>query len=154
MKKMMNNATRVLGVLFLITMLLASVAQADVLKGRDYVRLGKLHTISGSLSSEQDEWTLKVEDTVYELHLGPSAYWQSKGLVLKKGLEATVTGFVFKNHVAVTEISTGGKILQIRDRTGRPTWGGSKNARGRNRMSTAPSNIPGHDHNHDSIPKL
>lgn len=154
MNQMRNRTVIFSGVLIVFTLLTVNFAAADVLKGRDYVRLGKLGVISGTLVPDQHEWTLKAGDTVYDIHLGPSAYQEYKGLTLKQGAEATVKGFIYKNQVAVSEISTAGKTVQLRDQTGRPAWAGSRFARGGYRHSAAPASVPGQDLNLDAIPKM
>lgn len=154
MQKMKIHSLRYLGLFFLLTLFWINAAGADTLKGRDYVRLGKLETITGTLIPEQHEWMLKAEDKVYELHLGPSAYRESKGVVLEKGLEASVQGFIYNTNVAVTQMTVAGKTTLFRDKTGRAAWAGSRFARGRNSMHTAPSMVPGHELNINKVPEL
>jgi len=95
------------------------------LKGRDIVRLGKMDTLSGTLKQKGDEWEIEVGDTIYEIHMGPAGYGTSKGLLLKDGESAHVTGLVFGTDVAVSTIETGGKSVTLRDETGRPAWAGT-----------------------------
>ena len=77
-----------------------------------------------------DEWGLKSVDTVYEIHLGPSEYRASQGVVLKDGAQAAVRGFVYGTDISVAMMQTGGRSIQLRDETGRPAWAGSRFSRG------------------------
>jgi hypothetical protein len=95
------------------------------LRGRDFVQLGKVATLTGSLEQHGDEWGLKVGTTSYEIHLGPADYRAHKGFVLKDRDQATVKGFVYGTDVAVMEIEAGGKSILLRDETGRPAWAGT-----------------------------
>jgi hypothetical protein len=95
------------------------------LKGRDFVQLGKVATLTGTLEQHGDEWGLKVGTASYEIHLGPADYRTNQGLVLNNEDQATVKGFVYGTDVAVMEIETGGKKITLRDETGRPAWAGS-----------------------------
>jgi len=104
---------------------------AETLKGRDFVRLGTIATLEGTLIEEGHEWSLRHADSVYELHLGPSDFRDDKGFTLKDGEIATVEGFVHEKDVAVTSIETGGKTLTLRDNTGRPAWAGTRFSNGK-----------------------
>ncbi|MFC1820013.1 DUF4405 domain-containing protein [Thermodesulfobacteriota bacterium] len=100
------------------------------LKGRDYVRLGKITTLTGTLAKKGDEWEIKTGDTSYEIHLGPSEYMASQGITLTEGANVTLAGFIYGTHVAVTKLEIGGKTITLRDETGRPAWAGSRFGRG------------------------
>ena len=102
----------------------APSAPSSTLKGRDYVRLGQMDSLTGTLVQKDNEWGLNVEDKVWDIHLGPSEYRASKGLILINGENATIKGFVYQDHVTVTSIETGGKSITLRDQTGRPAWAG------------------------------
>jgi hypothetical protein len=95
------------------------------LRGRDLVQLGKVTTLTGTLEQHGDEWSLKVGDASYEIHLGPGDYRTKEGLILNHGGQATVKGFVYGSDVAVMEIEAGGKRITLRDEAGRPAWAGS-----------------------------
>jgi len=97
----------------------------STLKGRDFVRLGNLSTLTGTLVQKGDEWGLKVGDTVYDIHLGPSEYRSIRGFHLKDGDKATIRGFVYKKDLTIVSIETGGKSITLRDETGRPAWAGA-----------------------------
>ena len=111
----------------------AEASTATRLKGRDIVQLGKPDTLKGTLAMKGDEWTLKVGENVYEIHMGPSEFRTQKGFTLTAGEEATVSGFLFGKDVAVTTMATNGKSIQLRDDTGRPLWAGTGYAKGAGR---------------------
>ena len=96
--------------------------QIQNLKGRDFVRLGKMtmDPLSGTLVQKGDKWGLKVGNTEYDIHMGPIGYRASKGLSLKDGTEAKITGFIYGKDVSVTTMETGGSSIVLRDETGRP----------------------------------
>jgi hypothetical protein len=111
--KKLIKTTMIILFVFLGMAFSAHGAFAGTLKGRDFVRLGKLTTLKGTLILEDDEWTLKSRDSLYEIHLGPSEYREAKGFPLKDGEIATVKGFLFKSEMAVTVIETGGKSIVL-----------------------------------------
>ena len=100
------------------------------LKGRDIVRLGKPDTLKGILVRQRDEWTLTVDETAYEIHMGPAEFRTHKGFTLTEGEEATVTGFLYGKDMAVNTMETDGKSIVLRDDTGRPLWAGTSYGRG------------------------
>jgi hypothetical protein len=103
---------------------------AGTLKGRDIVRLGQTRTLAGTLIKKGEEWELKTEDAIYEIHMGPKMYRESNGLKLTVGANAFVKGFVYENDIAVITIETEGSTVAFRDETGRPAWAGTGFARG------------------------
>jgi hypothetical protein len=103
------------------------------LKGRDYVRLGKIEIVMGSLVQRGDEWELKAGDVYYAIHMGPSDYRNAKGLVLTDGADAVVTGFVYGSDLSVTMIETGSQSIMLRDEIGRPAWAGTRYSKGESR---------------------
>lgn len=103
------------------------------LKGRDIVRLGKPKTLKGILVRQGNEWTLKVDETVYEIHMGPAEFRTQKGFTLTEGEEATVSGFLYGKDMAVTLMETNGKSIVLRDDTGHPLWAGTSYGRGSGR---------------------
>ncbi len=115
---------------FVISVLTFSAGFAEMLKGRDFVRLGKIATLKGTLIEEGHEWSLRNENGIYDLHLGPSNYRDDKEFVLTDGGNATVSGFVHGKDMAVTVIETGGESVTLRDKTGRPAWAGTRFSKG------------------------
>jgi hypothetical protein len=92
------------------------------LRGRDLVRLGNLTSLSGTLKKDGDEWVLMVGGTAYNIHMGPSSYRESKGFVMTDGNFARVRGFLYGKDMAATSVDTLGKVIVLRDDTGRPAW--------------------------------
>ena len=130
-KKMKKTLVMITFVLFLSISVFSLSCLAQTLSGQDFVRLGKMTTLTGTLVQEGEEWMLKVGDTIYEIHLGPSEYMKQKGLVLKSGEEAKVRGFVYETNVAVVSIETSGKSIILRDEKGSPAWGGTEYTKGK-----------------------
>ena len=95
-------------------------------RGRDYVRLGETKELTGVLELQGTEWFIKYEDKTYALHMGPEDYRDNQGFSLNENDIATITGFVYKNDVAVKSITSAGKSIVLRDDSGRPAWAGSK----------------------------
>lgn len=104
------------------------------LKGRDFVRMGEVKTVTGSLVQKGDEWGLKVGDITYEIHMGPTDFRNAQGLVLKDGAGAVVTGYVYNTDLSVTTIETGGRSITLRDASGRPAWAGTGFSKGAGRI--------------------
>ncbi len=99
---------------------------AGELKGRDYVRLGQIQELNGTLKLEGTEWFLNVGEKTYALHMGPEAYRESIGFSLGDENPAVVTGFVYNDDIAVKQVTSDNKSIVLRDETGRPVWAGSK----------------------------
>ena len=105
------------------------------LKGRDYVRLGRLGTLTGTLIRQEEEWGLKVGDTVYMIHMGPVEFRDTRGVVLKEGKKTTVNGFIYHTDISVVTMEVDGKTIRLRDESGRPAWAGSPfGLKGRGRL--------------------
>lgn len=100
------------------------------LKGRDFAQIGKLLELEGTLVKLGDEWGLKVNDTFYEIHMGPSEYRDYKGFILNEGEMAYIKGFVSGTDIAVATMETGGRSITLRDETGRGAWSGSSFSKG------------------------
>lgn len=127
-------------VVFMAIAMTCQWAVASELKGRDFVRLGKVSIMEGSLVRlNTEEWALKVGDTSYDLHMGPSSFRDYHKFVLKEGGIAKVKGYVYNNDVGVMEIETGGQSIALRDEAGRPAWAGSRFSKGGASSRTADS---------------
>jgi hypothetical protein len=113
------------------TMTRVDARETSRLKGRDIARMGKPETLIGTLARKGDEWTLKTDGVVYEIHMGPAEFRAQKGFTIAEGKEATVSGFLYGRDIAVTSMTTGGKSIVLRDETGRPLWSGTTYGRGR-----------------------
>ena len=106
----------------------AGVFAGEALLGRDYVRLGKLGSLTGTLREEMGEWYLTSTSREYAIHLGNYGIMYPDGILLESGSSAVVKGFVYENHVSAVSITSDGKTWNFRDEYGRPAWSG----RGRN----------------------
>lgn len=114
----------------------AATAEASRLKGRDFVRLGKMETLTGTLKRMRGEWFLTVKDVDHELHLGDHEHRAKTGIALEVGKTATVKGFVYKQEkseqvdVAVCTITLDGKEYRFRNDDGSPLWRGRSAGQG------------------------
>jgi len=131
MKTLARKRIMILTAIVLVVVFATTIAFAEALKGRDYVRSGAMKMVEGTLVQEGHEWSLSSGDTVYDLHMGPERYRTDKGLILTDGEVAVVAGFVDGSDIAVTAIETGGKFLTLRSETGRPAWAGTSYSGGR-----------------------
>jgi hypothetical protein len=105
--------------------LFAAHAAEKTLSGKDFVRIGKPGTVSGSLLEKDDEWYLKTKNGVYDLHFGNHEYRAQTGIKLQTGKNATVQGFIYNKDVAVGTITIDHKNYQFRRTDGSPLWAGS-----------------------------
>lgn len=100
------------------------------LRGRDFVRLGELKTLSGQLKPVHGEWYLVVDGVDHELHLGDHEHRAKTGIRLEKGKAAVVRGFVYRQEkvryvdVAVCNITLDGREYRFRNDDGSPLWRG------------------------------
>lgn len=99
------------------------VEYEERLTGRDFVALGELHWIEGLLFTEDDEWFLRDDDEVYEVHLGDHTYREELGLHLEEGKEASIYGFLYEDDMAVVSLTTDGETYYFRTEQGTPLWG-------------------------------
>ena len=129
------------GIRFYVVILLAGLTAAaltaqwglaaEEMKGRDFVSLGKVATMEGTLVKlNAEEWALQAGDVRYDLHMGPTAYRDYNKFVLKEGSSAKVTGSVYNTDVGVMKIETEGQAITLRDDAGRPAWAGSRFSKG------------------------
>lgn len=94
------------------------------LKGRDFVRLGQLGIVSGTLSEEGGEWYLTTADSEYALHLGNYEVIYPKGINLEEGSEAVVRGFVLDSDLSTVTLATSEDKYSFRTVAGVPLWAG------------------------------
>jgi len=94
------------------------------LKGSDYVRLGQLGIVSGTLSEEDGEWYLTTGDSEYALHLGNYQVVYPKGINLNEGSEAVVRGFVLDSDISAVTVATEEGRYSFRSAEGIPLWAG------------------------------
>lgn len=94
------------------------------LKGSDFVRLGHLGIVSGTLSEEGGEWYLSTGDSEYALHLGNYQVVYPKGITLNEGSEAVVRGFVLDSDISAVTVATAEDKYSFRTAEGLPLWSG------------------------------
>ncbi len=94
------------------------------LKGSDFVRLGQLGIVSGTLSEEDGEWYLTTAKDEYALHLGKYEVIYPKGINLKEGTEAVVRGFVLDSDISAVTVATNEDRYSFRTVAGIPLWAG------------------------------
>jgi len=116
----------------------AGVFASEALAGRDYVRLGKLGSVTGTLRQEAGEWYLRTPNLEYAIHLGNYGIVYPEGISLESGSSAEVKGFIYENHVSAVSVTSDGKTWNFRDQDGRPAWAGG----GRGRNEYAPNGAP------------
>jgi|GEM_PF-6799857 len=75
------------------------------LSGRDFVALGEIGIISGSLLTMGGEWFVQTADELYEIHLGDHDHRELTGIALEVGKEAVVCGYVYDDDIAVVSLS-------------------------------------------------
>ena len=153
MKKGFQKTLLSIAFLLAIMILSSQPSFAGALKGRDYVRMGKSVTVNGILIQNGIEWELKVNDDIYEIHLGPIAYREYKGFTMKQGDPASVTGFIYQKNIAVAEITSAGKTIVLRYSDGRPAWRGSRFAGARNNRYSTKA-VPGEAVDMNKLPQL
>jgi len=127
--------------LIAICMVVAMTYQSGLageLRGKDFVRLGTVSTMEGTLVKlNAQEWALQVGDTRYDLHMGPSAFRDYHQFELKEGGSARVQGYVYNTDVSVMDIETEGQSIVLRDGSGRPAWAGSSFSKRNSRPADA-----------------
>ena len=94
------------------------------LKGSDFVRLGQLGIVSGTLSEENGEWYLTTTDSEYALHLGNYEVIYPEGIDLEEGSEAVVRGFVLDSDISAITVATNEDSYSFRSAAGVPLWSG------------------------------
>ncbi len=108
----------------------------EELRGRDFVRLGTLITVTGTLKPERGEWFLISGDKVYEIHLGDHEHRAKTGIKLAEGRAASVKGFMYKQEgvdeidIAVCTVIVDGKEYRFRENDGTPLWRGQSSGEG------------------------
>ncbi len=130
-----RNVVIVAALLAVSMVISAHTVMAADLKGRDIALMGQKVKLEGVLKPAGEEWVLFSGGKNYGLHFGPREYLASLGVVRKKGEHAVVRGFLYKGNVSVAHVETGGKAPVLRDESGRPTWSGTRHARGAGRIN-------------------
>jgi hypothetical protein len=115
----------------LIALTAAAVVYASDVLGRDIVERGSLQTLSGTLSSEDGEWYLTADGTLYAMHLGNHDFVDTLGWELREGTKVNLSGFVSGEDIAVVNLTIDGQTFSLRTEDGAPLWAGM--GQGRNR---------------------
>jgi ferredoxin len=115
-------------IIALITILVISslIAEGNLLKGKDFVKLGSLQTVSGKLVEKKGEWYIISDDDMIALHFGPREFLESKDVTLEKTKDFTVSGFLLEEDLAVVSFQFKGKLIELRTETGDPLWKNTK----------------------------
>jgi len=111
---------------FIIFFVSNIAAGNNLLKGKDFVKLGTLQTISGKLFEEDAEWYLETDEGTMDLHFGPREFMESKNVSLKGKEDFTITGFLYENNLAVVYFVFNDKLIELRTEDGEPLWKDTK----------------------------
>lgn len=74
------------------------------LKGKDFVVLGTMGVVSGSLLTMEGEWFVQTPDELYEIHLGDHNYRKHSGIELEVDKHVVVWGFIYDDDIAVVSL--------------------------------------------------
>ena len=118
-------------VIFSATVSVNATESASKLSGRDYVSMGKLGALSGTLFEKDGEWFLRSINSTYELHIGNHTYRDETGINLKADKQVDITGFIYEDNVSVCVINIDNKEYRFRTDDGSPMWAGRGNGRNR-----------------------
>jgi hypothetical protein len=100
--------------------------------GRDIVESGRIATISGRLTEQDDELYLVTSQGKIALHLGPAWYKDQIQFPARARGEATVEGYLDQKDMSPSRVTLGGKSYTFRDKDGQPMWrGDARNGQGR-----------------------
>lgn len=113
-------------IIFIILIFSNIIAGNNLLKGKDFVKLGTLQTISGKLFEEDAEWYLKADKETIALHFGPREFLLSKNVSLKEKKAFTITGFLYEDNLAVVHFVFNSKLIKLRTEEGEPLWKNTK----------------------------
>ena len=95
------------------------------LTGRDFVNLGELQSVSGSLLAKHGEWFLETDCALYEIHLGNHEHRAAINIELEAGKKAQVKGFLHEKDIAVVSMIIDEKEYEFRTADGQPLWAGT-----------------------------
>jgi len=115
--------------LFVALSAAATLWAADSLAGRDIVDQGLKATLSGTLVEENGEWSLRTVGKTYAVHLGNYSILYPKGIGLKDGEQASVSGFLVGEDVSAISLASNGRTYTFREEDGTPLWAGRGNRR-------------------------
>lgn len=119
-------------IIFILILLLLTAgtlyAGEEDLSGKDFVEMGELQLLSGTLLYQDDEWYLNSEGDIYEIHLGDHSYRENIDFNFKDNEEAVVCGFKYNNDIAVVFMAKKENSCQLRTIEGKPLWAGQGKA--------------------------
>jgi len=118
-----RNISMVAILLVMVSVGVFAATDSD-LNGSDFVRLGQLGIVSGTLSEEDGEWYLTTTDSEYALHLGNYEVIYPEGIDLEEGSEAIVRGFVLDSDISAVTVGTHDGSYTFRTLEGLPLWAG------------------------------
>jgi|GEM_PF-720433 len=117
-------------IIFIVSSIIANNSQ---LTGNDIVKLGTLETISGKLFEDDEEWFIKADNGVIQLHFGPQEFLESKEVVLEGKKDFSLTGFLFESDMAVVNFVFNDELIELRTEKGEPLWKDSEFSNNRNK---------------------
>lgn len=120
MKKV--NKRYILLFIFLTVIFGSIFCGENPLKGKDFVKLGALQTISGNLYEKDAEWFLKTGKKSINLHFGPKEFLESKKVSLTEKKDFTVTGFLYETNLTVLNFVFNDSLVALRTEAGEPLW--------------------------------
>ena len=124
---MKNEKLKGLILIIILTFIVSSIiADNSPLKGKDFVKLGSLQTISGKLFEENAEWFIKADIETIALHFGPREFLESKNVSLTEKKDFTITGFLYENNLAVVNFIFSDSLVELRTEEGDPLWKNTK----------------------------
>ena len=124
---MKNVKLKGLLIIVILTFISSSIiAGNNPLKGKDFVKLGILQTISGKLFEEDAEWFVKTDTEIIALHFGPKEFLESKNVTLTEKKDFAITGFLYKNNLAVVNFVFNDNPVELRTEDGDPLWKNTK----------------------------
>ncbi|MDY0288214.1 MAG: hypothetical protein RBR15_05270 [Sphaerochaeta sp.] len=121
---MNKKSISMVAILLLVVTVGAFASSNSDLKGRDFVRLGTLGIVSGTLSEDGGEWYLTSPTGEYALHLGKYEVIYPKGINLKEGSAAVVRGFVLDSDISAVTVDSANAKYSLRTVAGVPLWSG------------------------------
>ncbi len=124
---MKNMKLKGLLIIIILTFIMSNIIADDSpLKGKDFVKLGILQTISGELFEEDAEWFIKADTEIIALHFGPGDFLESKNVSLTEKKNFTITGFLYENNLAVVNFIFNNSLVELRTEEGDPLWKDTK----------------------------
>ena len=88
------------------------------LSGRDFVALGEIGIVFGSLLTMDGEWFVQTADELYEIHLGDHDHRERTGIALEVGKEVVACGYLYDDDIAVVALSYADNTLNCPHTTG------------------------------------